>query len=229
MVKKNQAGHSIVNRLHGWHKLLISILFGLLVFFLVPTPELTFRTHVSLGWNAGCLVFLILSWITFFTITSDQIRQQCRKQDETQIVIFVLILVATIASFSAVLLLLTSKDSGLMQEIQLITGIISMMFSWILVHTIFALRYAHLYYGNDKENPDTHAGGLIFPEDEKPDYLDFAYFSFVVGMTFQVSDVEISSKLLRRINLLHGFISFIFNTFVVALTINIIAGLHKGN
>ena len=95
----------------------------------------------------------------------------------------------------------------------------SMISSWALVHTLYTFHYAHLYY-------KTKGGkGLDYPGDEKPDYLDFAYFSFVMGCTFQVSDVEISSKEIRRVALFHGLLSFALNTFVVALTINIIAGL----
>ena len=75
-----------------------------------------------------------------------------------------------------------------------------MILSWFLIHTIFTLRYAHIFYGDDDEKPEMHAGGLEFPGDKKPDYLDFAYFSFVLGMTFQVSDVQITSKQLRRIS-----------------------------
>ncbi len=85
-----------------------------------------------------------------------------------------------------------------------------------------------MYYGNHESKPDTHQGGLDFPNDQLPDFLDFAYFSFVIGMTFQVSDVDISSKKVRKLALLHGFISFIYNTIIVALTINIIVGLKDG-
>ncbi len=94
-----------------------------------------------------------------------------------------------------------------------------------MVHTMFTFHYAHIYYDDDENNAAHHAGGLEFPK-EKPDYLDFAYFSFVIGMTFQVSDVEISARLIRRVALLHGLLAFLLNTFVVALTINLIAGLR---
>ena len=82
-----------------------------------------------------------------------------------------------------------------------------------------------MYYGDDDEMPETHAEGLKFPEEKAPDYLDFAYFAFVIGMTFQVSDVVVSSPVIRRFVLMHSLISFVFNTIIVALTINTIAGL----
>jgi uncharacterized membrane protein len=101
-----------------------------------------------------------------------------------------------------------------------------MLVSWAIVHTIYTFHYAHLYYQKQKGDGPVKEP-LNFPDEKKPDYLDFAYFSFVVGMTFQVSDVEISSRKVRRIVLVHGLLSFALNTFVVALTINLIAGLKK--
>ena len=100
-------------------------------------------------------------------------------------------------------------------------------FSWLLIHTRFAFHYAHRYYNICKQQDTQIDGGLDFPGEREPDYLDFAYFSFVIGTTFQVSDVEITSRTLRRTVLVHGLLSFALNTFVVALTINIIAGLKK--
>jgi uncharacterized membrane protein len=102
-----------------------------------------------------------------------------------------------------------------------------MTFSWIMVHSIYTFHYAHMYYNDHKIIPGQDAYGLEFPGDAKPDYIDFAYFSFVIGCTFQVSDVEISSPRIRRVVLLHGLLSFALNTFVIALTINLIAGLSK--
>ena len=121
--------------------------------------------------------------------------------------------------------MLTKHQTDHEKAIVLPIAILGMLFSWLLVHTIFTVRYAHLYYRNDPDQPEMHVGGLKFPSEDRPDFLDFAYFSFVLGMTFQVSDVEISSKTIRRIALFHGLLSFGYNTVIVALTINIIAGL----
>ena len=100
---------------------------------------------------------------------------------------------------------------------------IGVALSWFLLHTTFTLHYAHLFYG-DAEEATASARGLIFPGESQPDYLDFAYFSFVIGMTFQVSDINITSRKIRRMALLHGTISFFFNTIIVALTVSILAG-----
>ena len=100
-----------------------------------------------------------------------------------------------------------------------------MISSWALVHTVYGLRYAHAFYGDsDEPGVHQHAGGLIFPGDRPPDYFDFAYFSFVVGMTCQVSDVQITSRRMRRITLIHSVLSFGFNTLILALLINIRVG-----
>ena len=96
-----------------------------------------------------------------------------------------------------------------------------------LVNTILTFHYAHLYYDDDKTLKKQHVEVLDFPGDKDPDYIDFAYFSFVVGMTFQVSDVQITDTVMRRLVLAHALISFLLNTFVVALTVNFIAGLSK--
>ena len=98
--------------------------------------------------------------------------------------------------------------------------------SWFLIHTVFTMHYAHAYYRDDDDDPSTiGSGGLEFPNEKEPDFLDFAYFSFVIGMTCQVSDVQISSQGIRRLALVHGLLSFLFNTVVLALAINLASGL----
>jgi uncharacterized membrane protein len=212
---------SWINRLHGFHKLVISLVVGLTMYFAVQ-PGNDPIIHIMIGWDAGCAVLLLLSWISFFTITPKQIREQYKKQDETRLLIFLIIVVSALASLSAIVDLFLSKSP------YLAVAVSGMMLSWALVHTIFASRYAHLYYGNDKNDSSVHAGGLMFPHDTAPAYLDFAYFSFVVGMTFQVSDVQVTSKRIRRLVLVHGLISFCFNTFIVALTISLIGTMMQG-
>jgi uncharacterized membrane protein len=100
--------------------------------------------------------------------------------------------------------------------------------SWTLIHTLFTLRYAHLFYTYPERPGESHEKNILaleFPGTTMPDYLDFAFFSFVLGMTFQVSDVQITSPKLRRLALLHGFLSFVYNTIIIALSINIISGV----
>ncbi|HSN07764.1 MAG TPA: DUF1345 domain-containing protein, partial [Hanamia sp.] len=181
-------------------------------------------THLMIGWDTFSVCMIVMTWITFFITTAKQIRIQSKVQDPNRSIIFILILISTLASFLTVILLIVSKKDGQSEPAwHLPIAVAGMLFSWILIHTIFTLRYAHIFYGDHETKPNTHAGGLDFPGESLPDYLDFAYFSFVLGMTFQVSDVQITSKRFRRLALLHGFISFIFDTTMIALTINILA------
>ncbi len=223
---KNKLTTPLFERLHSAHKLLICAVIAVIVFFVVNIQHLDVLTHIMIGWDTFSLCMIIMSWISFFITNSQQIRQQASAQDSSRVLIFITVLISTFASFLAVLLLIISKKQFKDTEaLHLIIAIGGMLFSWLLIHTIFTMRYAHIFYGDHEEKPNTHAGGLEFPDDKKPDYLDFAYFSFVLGMTFQVSDVEVTSKRLRRLVMLHGILSFGFNTIMIALTINVIAGL----
>jgi uncharacterized membrane protein len=225
---KSESKAPLFERLHSVHKLLICIIIAVITYFVVKIQRLDVLTHLMISWNSFSLCMIIMSWITFSITTSQQIREQAKVQDSSRVLIFITVLISTFASFFAVvLLLLTKKEYENTEALHLIIAISGMLFSWVLVHTIFTLRYAHIFYGDDEEKPETHAAGLKFPDDKKPGYLDFAYFSFVLGMTFQVSDVQVTSKRLRRLVMLHGILSFGYNTIMIALTINLIAGFGK--
>lgn len=222
-----EATRSFFERLNSGHKLLISFAIGVIIYFVVNVKHLDALTHLMIAWDVFSLCMITFSWITFAITQSQQIRELAKEQDSSRVLIFVTVLISTFAGFLAVLLLLISKkDYKDTETLHLIVAISGMLFAWFLIHTIFTYRYAHIFYGDNEEKPNTHAGGLDFPDEKKPDYMDFAYFSFVLGMTFQVSDVDITSKRLRRLALLHSILSFILNTVMIALTINIIAGLN---
>ena len=225
MESENKSGlRKSFEKIHPFTKISICLGMSVLVYFIVQIKHMDLITHILMCWETFSICLIVMDWITFSITTSQQIRQQARIQDSSRAVIFLIILVATLASFLAILLLLVTKDKFKNQEsFHLIIAISGMILSWFLIHTIFTLKYAHIYYGDDEDNPKTHAAGLNFPDDDDPDYLDFAYFSFVLGMTFQVSDVEISSKSLRRLAMWHGMLSFGYNTIMIALTINMIA------
>jgi uncharacterized membrane protein len=215
-----------LSKIDATQRLLISIAMGVGVYFLTQNVRMSWMPHVLLAYIGSMLCLLAMSWITILRTTSAQLRKVAQKQDENHIGIFLINLTATITSLSAVILIVTSKgheEPG--ETTDLTVAVVCMLVSWFVLHTIFTLRYAHSFYGDDPDRPDEHCGGLNFPGNGTPDYLDFAYFSFVLGMTFQVSDVEIAKSYLRRLALLHGLISFGYNTILVALTINVIAGL----
>ena len=209
-------------------RFMISLLFAAIVFLLIMNLDLAVLVKIMIAWAAFALSYIITSCIVFFTRTATGIREHAKQEDGSRLYVFLLILLTSFGSLFAVLLLMLSKSAkDTPQIIYIPVAISGMLFSWAMVHTIFCFHYAHLYYGNDTSDPTKHAEGLEFPKEKKPDYLDFAYFSFVIGMTFQVSDVQISDRVMRRLVLLHGLLSFLLNTFVVALTINLIAGLRK--
>ncbi|MCC6286466.1 MAG: DUF1345 domain-containing protein [Chitinophagaceae bacterium] len=215
-----------LNSQHTMTKLLICIAFAVVIPFLFFKTDIASR--VMIGWDVFCLTLLTLYWISFYTSPHIQIRRQAAQDDPSRVIIFIIVLICSAASMLAITLLLTAKNETSMQKAWHVPlALTGMIFSWLTVHTIFTARYAHMYYGNRKDDPNAHEEGLDFPNDTAPDFIDFAYFSFVIGMTFQVSDVEISSKRIRRLVLLHGLISFAYNTIIVALTINIIAGLKN--
>jgi uncharacterized membrane protein len=219
-----------ISSLHAGIKLSISLVAGIVCFFLLIPVPMEFITRIMISWDAMSLFLITLSWITFYTFEPKDIRRLAKVQDESRTAVFFLVLVAVLSSLAAIIILLTTKGHGglVHKEIKAAIYISGVICSWFLLHTMFTLKYAHQYYANDKKNPTEHAGGLGFPDEEDPDYIDFAYFSFVIGMTFQVSDVTISARHIRRIVLLHGLLSFMFNTVIVALTINALLDL-KGS
>jgi uncharacterized membrane protein len=211
-------------KINSVHKMLICLGIAIAVYLIIEIKNIDLLTHVMIGWDVFSLCLLIMTWITFFITSAKQIRIQSKVQDPNKSVIFIIILICTLASFFTVLLLIvTKKESESKAAWELPIAVAAMIFSWLLIHTSFTLRYAHIFYGDHETEPNTHAGGLEFPGDTLPDYLDFAYYSFVLGMTFQVSDVQITSRRFRRMALLHGILSFVFDTIMIALTINILA------
>lgn len=216
-----------ISTLDSHHRSAIAILLSILFLFLF-LRFLTIPNLVTLSWDIFAVINLILSWISISTTEIHQIRQTAKKQDSSRTTIFVFVIVAACMSLFAVgFVLVSGKGSpGSTPTFHIFLAVISVVCSWFLIHTLFALRYAHIYYG-DKNIQDTKDkdGGLDFPKEKEPDYMDFAYFSFVIGMTCQVSDVQVTSKRVRRLVLLHGILSFAFNTAILALIINILASL----
>ncbi len=223
---------SRINNLDSRKKLFISLLAGLVAYFAFPFNKVPPLMQFLFGWDVFVLCQLLLIWVTFYSTSPLEIRQQASKQDDNKVTIFIIMLIATFISMMAVLLLLINKSQNApSQNLRLAIAIFCMLFSWFLVHTIFTIRYADLYYSvktnHESKVESSYSGGLNFPDDPEPDFLDFAYFSFTAGMTFQVSDVEISSKEIRRLALLHCLISFGYNATIIAISVNIIAGLFQ--
>ncbi|MEP6845176.1 MAG: DUF1345 domain-containing protein [Panacibacter sp.] len=218
---------SLLKKLKALQKVLLCTTIAVLVFFIAPWSTADILSHVMTSWIAFSFSMLSLDWLVFYHTPARQIRKQAQVEDGARYIIFTIVLVSTLASLLAVGLLLVQKDDP-SRILHIAVAVPCMLFSWLLVHTIFAARYAHLYYGDHKEKAELPARGLDFPDEQStpndnPDFIDFAYFSFVLGMTFQVSDVQITSRRLRRLVLMHSLISFGYNTVLVALTINTLA------
>jgi uncharacterized membrane protein len=209
------------------HRLVLGLVAGAVV-FLISREYLRSATAAIAGWNAFAVVILALDWLTILTTPLRKIREIAQQQDLSRLLIFLFVVGTACAALFAVGFLVTIKKSqaGAHFIVHVVLTLSTVIFSWMLVHTVYGLRYAHAFYGDsDEPGENRHAGGLIFPGDRPPDYFDFAYFSFVVGMTCQVSDVQITSRSMRRITLFHSVLSFGFNSMILALLINIVSGL----
>jgi len=210
------------------HRLVFSLLAAGVVWFGLR-GRVQPSTQSILAWDVFALSVLTLAWLTIITTPPEKLRARAQMQDVSRTVIFIFVVLAACAGWFAVGFLFFA-NKGVQRPhfiIHLLMSLVAVVSSWMLVHTVFGLRYAHTFYGDPDgpAGPEQHAGGLEFPGGCAPDYTDFAYFSFVIGMTFQVSDVQITSRELRQLVLLHGMLSFGFNTVILAMTINTVSAL----
>lgn len=220
----------LLRRIQNWdshHRLFFASLLAVGAAFL-SQGHLRLPVQMVVIWNTFSLAVLVLAWLRILTANPRESLKTAKLQDSSRSTILLFVVVGAIASIFAVGFLLGSahgRHGGLLAE-TILLSFGTLIGSWSLIHTLFALRYAHIYYGDDKD-PSTagQAGGLEFPGKAMPDYLDFAYFSFVIGMTCQVSDVQITGRGFRRLALLHGLLAFAFNTVILALSINLASGL----
>jgi len=194
----------------------ISIAIGIVAFFLLPN-SVRLVTRLLVSWDILVAFYLVLVYTLVFRSGLAHIRRNAVLQDDGRFLILMVTAVGAFASIAAIIFELDGTHRGT-PELALATLTIAL--SWAAVHTTFALHYAHEFYRG------AEPGGLQFPsgdQHEDADYWDFVYFSFVIGMTAQVSDVGITDKTIRRTATAHGIISFIFNTALVALMVNIAA------
>lgn len=195
----------------------IAMAFGIVAFLLLPT---SFRlvTRMLIGWDVFVAFYVVLVYVMMLRSNHRHIRRNAVLQDDGRFLIPVFTALGAFASIAAIVFELGGSHHGLPQ---LGLATLTIALSWAAVHTAFALHYAHDYYRGPKP------GGLQFPSGDQhdhADYWDFVYFSFVIGMTAQVSDVGITDKIIRRTVTVHGIISFVFNTALLALMVNIAAG-----
>lgn len=174
------------------------------------------------GWDVGALVLLVWMWHSLWSLDATATANQARRENPRRAAADSLLLSASVASLIAVGLVLVraSHSGGLTKGLLVGLTVASVVLAWGVVHTVFTLRYAKLYY-------EGKPGGVNFNEEDQPCYIDFAYLALTVGMTFQVSDTNLQTKNIRRTALRHALLSYMFGALIIATTINLIAGLSK--
>jgi uncharacterized membrane protein len=194
--------------------------------FLAQPDSVSWHTRAVASWDIGVLVYLGLAWWLIARADAGMTRDHALGQDQSGYVIFLFVVGAACASIVAIgFVLSTIRELAFWSRAwHLALTILALISSWLLIQTVFAFHYARRYYAELHRERATPPE-LLFPGDREPDYLDFAYYSFVVGMTSQVSDVAVTSRQMRRLTLIHGALAFIFNIAVLALSINIIASV----
>lgn len=206
----------------GHQRLLYGAASGLLVTAL-PLP-LGWPMRALLAWSVGAATYLVLAWLLAVHFDAARTRARAQAQDQPGVLLFLLLFLSVFASIGAIALLLQHvRDLSTAERLgHLALSMLALAASWLLMQTIFAFRYAHVYYGAAVHGPE--GGGLQFPGKQAPDYYDFLYYAHVVGMTSQVSDVVVTSRTMRHLTLLHSISAFGFNMLVLALSINVMAG-----
>jgi len=176
---------------------------------------------VLVGWDVTALSIIFSVWIVISEFDAAETSEFARREDNTRAQTHLLLLGAALVSLVGVVLVFLKANEGTHPDEALLegAGVFTIACSWVLVHTVFALKYAHVYYSEPK-------GGIDFKSrDEHPDYRDFAYTAFTVGMTFQVSDTDVTQREMRHQVLRHALVSFLFGAVILATTVNVIAGL----
>lgn len=209
------------------HPGLIAGCAGFAFAWLLPAHVLLVRGVMA--WDVLVLVYLAVTWTLMLGAGHERMRYCAAHYDTSDSILLLLCVLAVAASLIAI----TGMVVGIgampptRKMFRLALSIITVAGSWLFLHTVLALHYAHQYYWPKRRpgHSDAHHGGLIFPGEEAPDYSDFLYFSFVLGATSQTSDVAITGKPIRRLAMLHGVFSFAFNTVLLALTVNLAASL----
>jgi uncharacterized membrane protein len=206
----------LVRVVYARPRIFIAIAVGIIAFFLLP-GSLRLVTRLLVGWDIFATFYLVLVFTMVLRSGIRHIRFNAALQDDGR---FLILLVTALGAFASIAAIVFELGASNRSAPGLALATVTIVLSWAAVHTAFSLHYAHEYYRSGRP------GGLQFPsgdQHEDADYWDFVYFSFVIGMTAQVSDVGITDKIIRRTATVHGIISFVFNTALVALMVNIAA------
>ncbi len=174
----------------------------------------------AIGWDAGALTFLVWTWLTIGRMSAQDTAEHATREDPSRPVGDVLLIAAALISLGAVgiVLVQAGSEQGSAQDLLAGVGVATVALSWLVVHTVYTLQYARLYYSDEP-------GGVDFNQAVPPRYADFAYLSLTLGMTFQVSDTDLQTSTIRATALRQALLSYLFGVVIVATTINLIASL----
>ncbi len=218
---------NVLNRLirpcaHRPH-MLVSVLFGLAVFWAMSFGGERAVTRALIGWDVGVLAFLTLSVHFMWACDHELLKRRAIEHDEGGHLILLLTILASVASIGALVAELSAAKGHPGGELRIALAATTVVLSWLFVQIVFAIHYAHVYYF--AEESGSHKGGLEFGDAEEPDYWDFVHFALVMGATAQTADIIIRSKKIRRIGTVHTLVAFGFNTAILATMINLAANL----
>ena len=212
-------------RVGAMQRLAVVIAVGVVAYFAQPM-SISWHTRAVVSWDLSVVIYLVLAWWLIASSDAATTRDHALGQDQSVYVIFLFVVVAACASVVAIGFVV-----GTMRELDfwsrawhLALTIVALISSWLLIQTVFAFHYTRRYYAV-LHRERTASPELLFPGGKEPDYLDFAYYASVIGMTSQVSDVAVTSRPMRRLTLTHSVLAFVFNIAVLALSINIIASV----
>jgi uncharacterized membrane protein len=202
-------------------RLSIAAVLGLIVVLVLP-QSLRLSTRLLLGWDVGAVFYLTTAFLLAQDFDLKRAQLRAGRYDEGVLLILILTVAAAVMSLAAIVVELDATRTNTSGRLVFALAGITTLLSWALIHTIFAFHYAHRCY---RDSSSSRCNGLAFPKEPQPNYWDFIYFSFVIGMTFQVSDVQVTSTPLRRLVIAHGVISFFFSVAILALAVNLGASL----
>jgi uncharacterized membrane protein len=198
-------------------RLILAATLGTIVALVLPN-SLRPSTRLLVGWDVGAICYLVAAFALVHDFDLKRVQRRAEQYDEGGLLILILTVVAAIASLAAIIAELgATRAENVSDPLAFLLAAGTALLSWALIHTIFAFHYAHRFY----RGPGDQGSGLVFPQSKHPNYWDFIYFSFVIGMTFQVSDVQVTSTALRRVVVAQGVMSFFFSVAILALTVNL--------
>jgi len=206
-------------------RLFLSFLMGVAVVILLPQSlALHLITRLIIGWNVTTVLYLLLATQMIMHTNHRGMRLRAQQQNEGEYVVLAMVVIAAVVSLGAIVLELgvVKELTGFIRKAHVVLAVMTIFSSWAFTQMMFALHYAHGFYTAIDQHQD---GGLLFPNEAQPDYIDFLYFACIIGTSGQTADVSFTSQRMRKIGLIHSVLAFFFNTSLVALMINIASGL----